>query len=342
MPAKKPRTSSEPQTLQEAILYFQDPLNTFAAMIKVRWPNGVTCPYCQSEACRYMERVKKFLCSGCRKQFSLKKGTIFEDSPLGLDTWFAGLWMITNAKNGISSCEIHRALGITQKSAWFLLHRLRLAMQEGTFEKLAGTVEVDETFIGGKAKNNKHRNRKKPTGTGVVDKAVVMGLLRRNAPGQKNSRVLTKRVVSTRRSVVHPEVRAHVEAGSALYTDSLKSYHGLDGEYLHQVVDHAVSFAEGHVHTNSMENFWSLLDRCLNGTYVSVDPDHLGRYVQEEAFRFNERADNDAGRFHKTLVGIEGKRVTYKQLTARPEGMPPRRGRLPRERGPLTNTEDAL
>jgi len=315
-----------PETLQEAILYYADPLNCLGAMIRLRWPEGVTCPHCQSERVRYMEKVKKWLCNGCRKQFSAKAGTIFEDSPLGLDKWFAAIWMVTNAKNGISSAEIGRALGVTQKTGWFVLQRIRLAMRQGSLEKLSGEVEVDETFIGGKAKNMHLKERKRRiTGTGTVDKVIVMGLLARKTEARP-SKVQTKIVQNRQRVTVHPAVQEHVEAGSELYTDAFVAYHGLDGEYVHAAVDHAERYVEGKVHTNGLENFWSLLKRTIGGTYIAVDPDHLMRYLDEQALRFNERHDNDAGRFATALGGIVGKRLTYQQLTAREEGAPPRRG----------------
>jgi transposase-like protein len=218
--------------------------------------------------------------------------------------------MIANAKNGISSWELHRALGITQKSAWFLLHRIRLAMQTGTFQKLSGQVEADETFIGGKARNmHKSKREQRVKGRGAVGKSVVMGLL------ERHGEVRTKVVPDTGKKTLQAEVKANVEPGSELFTDALASYQGLSPEYAHQVIDHAEAYAKGKIHTNGLENFWSLLKRCIKGTYVSVMPFHLFRYLDEEAFRYNKREGKDADRFSKVLSSVVGRRLTYRKLT---------------------------
>lgn len=247
----------------------------------------------------------------CHRQFSIKIGTIFEESPLGLDKWLPAMWLVGNCKNGISSYEIARGLGVTQKTAWFMDHRIRLSFRTGTLEKLSGHVEADETFIGGKARNmHKGKRAERITGTGGKDKTAVMGIL------ERGGRVRTTVVGNRKKTTLQAEVRAHVEAGSALYTDALRSYDGLD-EFQHQVVDHAVEYVNGKVHTNGLENFWSLVKRGLNGTYVSVEPFHLFRYLDEQAFRFSERKTDDAGRFNLALAGIADKRVTWKELTGK-------------------------
>jgi transposase-like protein len=308
-----------PKTLLEAIRYFSDPDTCLNYMVSRRWPDGATCPHCGSKDAHFIRSRRIWRCRGCQKQYSVKVGTIFEDSPLGLDKWLAGVWLITNAKNGISSCEIARALGVTQKSAWFLLHRIRLAMRQGTIEKLSGTVEADETFIGGLARNMHTSDRKrKITGRGVSGKEVVMGLLERHGnDGKKKSRVVAKHVGDRSRETLHGQVREVVEPGSALYSDEFGGYSGIDAEYAHEVINHAEEYVNGIVHTNGMENFWSLLKRGLKGTYISVEPWHLFRYIDEQAFRFNERADEkgDAGRFEKVASNMAGKRLTYKQVT---------------------------
>lgn len=180
---KKQRETNFPQTLQEAIGYFSDPDTCTTFMAQIRWPDGVTCPYCAGKAVSYLSsrRIWKCMKKECHRQFSVKVGSVMEDSPIKLDKWLAAVWMITNAKNGNSSCEISRTLDITQKSAWFLLHRIRLAMQSGTFEKLSGEVEVDETYIGGLARNMHRAKRdKKFQGRGSVGKVAVIGHLERN------------------------------------------------------------------------------------------------------------------------------------------------------------------
>jgi transposase-like protein len=233
-----------------------------------------------------------------------------------LDKWLCAFWLIVNAKNGISSYELHRSLGITQKTAWFLLHRIRLAMQDGSIEKFSGRVEADETYIGGKAR---FIHKSKRTGkTGMVGKTAVLGLLERNT--ENASRVRCKVVKRTRVYDLDPTIRANVEKGSEVMTDKLSSYYKLSDEYVHQVIDHAVSYAEGHVHTNGLENFWSLLKRGIRGTYVNVEPFHLFRYLDEQAFRFNERKDNDAGRFIKAVSGYIGKGLRYSKLIGQEDG----------------------
>jgi len=238
-----------------------------------------------------------------------------EDSPISLDKWLIGMWLIASAKNGISSYELHRALGITQKSAWFLGHRIRLALQSDSMEKLSGEVEADETYIGGLARNmHVARNKKRGRGTGGVGKAIVMGILERSSKA-KASTVEAKHVPNARRATVQGEIRQHVVSGSHVFTDALQSYTGLNTEYVHQAVDHAKEYVRGNIHTNGLENFWCLLKRCFKGTYVSVEPFHLFRYLDEESFRFNNREDNDGERFMKAVSGMSGRRLTYKVLT---------------------------
>ncbi|HEV2381758.1 MAG TPA: IS1595 family transposase [Terriglobia bacterium] len=308
--------SPEPATLQAAILYFADPDNCLKYLVVRRWPDGkVTCPTCGSQDVRFTTR-RLWECRTVhpRRQFSIKVGTIFEDSPIGLDKWLTAVWMIVNCKNGVSSYEIHRDIKVTQKSAWFMLHRIRLALQNGgTFEKLSGEIEVDETFIGGKARNMHHSKRQaRITGTGGKDKVAVVGLL------ERGGEVRTAIVPNRKRGPLQSEVRKHVAAGSALYSDALLSYDGLNGEFFHEVVDHAVEYVRGQVHTNGLENFWSLVKRGLKGTYVSVEPFHLFRYLDEQAFRYNSRRDmNDSERFSLAVSRIFGKRLTYKELTGK-------------------------
>ena len=302
-------------TLQKAIIYFSDFDHCKELMVELRWPDGlVKCPYCNSAKVIYLEKNHVWKCyTGHKKpKFSLKTGTIFEDSPLGLDKWLPALWLVVNCKNGISSAELARDLGVTQKTAWFMAHRLRFALTDGGFELLSGEVEADETFIGGKARNMHLSKRERSiTGTGGKDKTAVLGVL------ERGGKVRTAVVGSRRKEVLQAEVRKRVEVGSSLYTDALKSYQGLT-EFQHQVIDHAQMYVRGRVHTNGIENFWSLLKRGLKGTYVSVEPFHLFRYLDEQTFRFNNRKNlKDSGRFTLALSQIVGKRITYEQLTGR-------------------------
>jgi transposase-like protein len=253
-----------------------------------------------------------------------------EDSPLGYDKWMCAIWMIANAKNGISSWEVHRALGITQKTAWFLLHRIRLAMKTGTFVKLSGTVEGDETFVGGKAKNmHKDKREQLIQGRGPVGKAIVAGLLERgNKETGETSRMMASVVADRSAETLQAQVRATVQPGSTVMTDEWIGYEGLDADYIHNVINHSIKYAEGNIHTNGAENFWTLFKRCINGTYVSVECDHLAAYLDEEVFRFNERKDKDKDRFVEVLHGINGRRVMYKELIDNGDPLVPRRGEL--------------
>jgi transposase-like protein len=306
--------AAEPNTLQEAIVYFADPANCREYLVARRWPNGVTCPRCTSKDVLFLEKYNRWHCRAkhLAPQFTLKTGTIMEDSPIGLDKWMTAMWQVVNCKNGISSYEVHRAIGITQKSAWFMDHRIRLALTMGSFNKLSGQIEADETFIGGNARNmHKDKRAERITGTGGKDKTAVMGIL------ERGGKVVTKVVPNRKKKALQAEVREHVLAGSALFTDALKSYEGLD-EFQHEVVDHAVEYVRGEVHINGLENFWSLLKRGLSGTYVSVEPFHLFRYLDEQAFRYNHRQGlNDGQRFDLAVRQIVGKRLTFDQLTGK-------------------------
>lgn len=322
--SKAKRQAMFPETLRECVRYFADERRSFDFVKSMRWPDGVVkCPTCGSSDISFISTRQLWKCKAghAKAQFSLRVGTIMEDSPIELDKWLCAFWLIANAKNGISSYELARSIGLTQKSAWFVLHRIRLAMQDGSIEKLKGHVEADETFIGARARNL-HKDKKAPNmyGTSVM-KTAVLGLLERNSPEQ-HSHVRLNVVESVRRHDLDPIVRIvrkHVEKGSQLYTDKLRSYERLADEYIHNVIDKAESYAKGHVHTNGLENFWSLLKRSIKGTYVNVEPFHLFRYLDEQPFRFNERKDNDAGRFVKAVRGYIGKGLRYAKLTGRNE-----------------------
>jgi hypothetical protein len=310
--------STEPKTLVEAIRYFADPDVTLRTMVELRWPDGVRCPTCGSADVRFLATRRLWECKSKhpKRQFSAKVGTIFEDSPLPLDKWFIAIWALTNCKNGISSYELHRATGITQKSAWFVLHRVRLAMKAGNIELPNGGehYEADESFIGGLAKNmHKHKREKAIKGTGGTGKAVVMSVIRRRTK-RIPSKVRAVHIRDTSAASVHAVVRDNVKPGANLYTDAFATYRSLGAESDHQVVDHAVEYVRGAVHTNGCENYFSLLKRTIKGTYVSVEPFHLGAYLDEQSFRFNERQRVDSDRFRTVLSSVVGKRLTYMEL----------------------------
>lgn len=304
------RTTGLPETLIEAVRYFSDLDVCTKFVADLRWPDGPTCPACSGTEYTFIKTRRLWKCKACKKQYSVKVGTIFEDSPLGLDKWLVSIWLIANSKNGISSYELARSVGITQKSAWFVLQRIRLAMQTGTFEKLSGTTEADETFIGGKASNmHAWRKAQKITGTGGKDKAIVSAVLERG--GEVRGRVIG----NVGFGAVQGTVRDNVEAGSTVFTDALASYRGLADDYKHEWVDHKVRYVVGQVHTNGIENFWSLLKRGLYGTYVRVSPEHLSRYLDERIYTFNTREHDDLPRFAGVVEQVTGRRLTWRELT---------------------------
>jgi len=303
-----------PKTLAEANVYFDNADNALNYLAAKRWPNGVECPYCQAKEPMFLKTRRIWKCSAtkCRKQFSVKIGTVLNESPIPLNKWLTAMWLIANCKNGVSSYEIARDLGLTQKTTWFMLQRIREAMQDKTATKLAGEVEVDESFIGGKARNM-HRSRREQviTGTGGKDKAIALGMV------ERGGKVRTFAVPSRRKHELHKHVKENVQAGSALFSDSLKSYDGLSSDYKHAVIDHAVEYANGNVHTNTMENFWSMVKKQLQGTYISVEPFHLFRYLDEQSFRYNGRKLTDAERFGIVCSQVAGRRLTWDRLTGK-------------------------
>jgi transposase-like protein len=310
--------SVKPKTLMEAIRHYGDADNALAETADSRWPEGVTCQHCGAEKPMFLRTRRIWKCSKCRKQFSIKTKSVFEDSPISLDKWLAATWMIASCKNGISSYEISRDLGVTQKTAWFMLHRIRLAMMDENGNKLSGEVEADETFVGGKIANmhrkSKRYERAKSAGTNW-NKTIVLGLLQRD--GDVRAAVAPSRM----KHHIEPHLRNNVEADAKLYTDELPVYGHAAPEIRREFVNHLEAYVQGRVHTNGMENFWSLLKRGLKGTYVSVDPAHLQAYVDEQVFRFNNRKDaDDFDRFKLLLSQIVGKRMTYAQLIGKEAG----------------------
>ena len=304
----------EPKTLLEAVRMYADPKVAHDAFVAMRWPHVVACPRmgCGSADVRAIGGSRpRWLCKDCQREFTAKTGTIFEDSPIGFDKWLPALWLLSSARNGISSCELARALDVTQKTAWFMLHRIRLAMQAGSIEPISGEVEVDETFIGGKPRHQKP-GRQNTKGRGPhAGRTVVLGFR------QRGGIVRAFVVDNVRRATLLPRIREHIAPGSTVFTDSLKSYHDVKYSYAHHVINHAVKYVRGNVHTNSIESFWSVLKRTLRGTYVAPRPWHLNRYLDEQIFRFNARESSDGLRFVQAAKGADGKRITYKQLKYR-------------------------
>jgi transposase-like protein len=323
MPKKKSRHTTGPyvpKTLEEAIVYFSNEDNAFDYAVASRWPEGVQCPWCNTYDVAPITSRKKWRCRPCNKQFSVRVGTIFEDSPIRLGKWFTAIWMIVNCKNGISSYEIARALDLTQKTGWFLLHRVRAAIKAKSFDKkLAGIVESDESFIGGLFKNMHKFKRERiraesdaagaSTMRGAIGKTLVQAVLERD--GEIRAQIID----STRVEVRKAFLEANVEAGAQLMTDEGYNSPAFGENFVHEFVNHQEEYVRGNVHCNGVENFWSLLQRTLGGTYVSVEPYHLAAYVDEQAFRFNLRKDNDGGRFVKALAMVPTARLTYKDLT---------------------------
>ncbi|HEY1499887.1 MAG TPA: IS1595 family transposase [Acidobacteriaceae bacterium] len=309
-----------PRTLQAAIVHFSDPQRAFEAAVEYRWVGGqVTCPRCGQEKHSFVKTRRIWFCYPCQKQFTVKVGTVMEDSPLGLDKWMVAIWMLANCKNGISSYELSKAIGVRQNSAWFLLHRIREAMGTKPTKKMGGSdsgpVEADEVFIGPKPKFM-HANRRAKLPRRGEKNVPIMGILDR-----ESRQVRAKVVPNVKRETLQEEILNHVEKWSKLYTDGWQGYDGLD-EYVHKTVSHIQEYVRGEVHTQGIENFWSLLRRTLRGTYVAVEPFHLDAYVTEQVFRFNNRATkdnpiNDADRFAFLMSQVAGKRLTYAKLTGK-------------------------
>lgn len=324
-----------PKTLQQAIRHFADEQVCIDTVAALRWPDGPECPACEHKEHYYLKTQKRWKCKECYKQFTVKLGTIFEDSPLSLDKWLCALWMLVNDKNGISSYEVGKAIGVTQKSAWFMLHRLRAALADGTLaKKLGGTggeVEVDETFVGGKTKNMHKRRRveinnrlsmipKKDqvqTSGPYANKTPVVGMLDR-----ETRKIRATVVPMVKRPILQAAILKEIQDGTHVYTDESSVYINMPAQYQHSVINHLRHYVDGKIHTNGIENFWSLLKRGLNGTYVAVEPFHLFRYVDEQVFRYNNRSTkkqkiDDGQRFELALSQIAGKRLTFAEVTGK-------------------------
>jgi transposase-like protein len=311
-----------PETLLENVRQFADPQVAHDFFVQMRWPYGVACPRmgCGSAAVAYMAKSRSWYCNECKRKFTAKVGTIFEDSPIGFDKWLPALWLISSNRNGISSCEIARALKVTQKSAWFMMHRIRDAMHDEDYRQFTGTVEADETFIGGKWHNKPLKTRRALGRAATVREAKtpVFGVVERSPKGTRKGRVRTWTVPSTQRQTLLPKLRETVHHDATVMTDSSNVYAHIDEFFLwHYIVDHHIlEYVRGNAHVNNIECFWAVLKRTLGGTYIHCLPRHLDRYLDEQVFRFNERENDDGPRFVKATKGADGKRLTYKALTA--------------------------
>jgi transposase-like protein len=306
-----------PRTLVEAVSYFADQQVAHDFFVQLRWPNGAGCPNCGNAEVNYMASYRRWSCKDCRQQFTAKTGTIFEDSPITFSKWLPAIWLLTATRNGTSSCELARALGVTQKTAWFMLHRIREALDEDYGLALDGPVEADETFVGGQHKlmNNKRKKKWSHTWSGE-GKTAVLAMVERNVPGKPKGRARAMVVPFIEGQFLQGNIRKHVTPGSEVHTDGWKAYRGLKRDYVHETVDHhALEYVRDNVTTNSVESFFSVFKRMVKGTYIAPRPKHLQRYVQEAVWRFNERENTDGPRFVEAAKLAEGKRLTYKQLT---------------------------
>jgi len=302
---------------------FQDPLAAADYLESLRWPTGPVCPHCgESERKPYALKSKTrklWKCAACRKQYTVTVGTIFEGSHIPLNKWLLAFNLLCSSKKGMSAHQLHRMLGVTYKSAWFMCHRIRYAMQQPAFQsKLTGVVEVDETYVGGKVRRSnvkqyrpldpKTPDKRMQTGRGA-DKTPVVALV------ERGGMVRAERVATVTGRELKGAIRRHVDTSATIMTDSFASYRGLGKEYAeHHMVNHLDEYVRGEVHTNTAENFFSILKRGIDGVYHHVSPAHLPRYLDEFTFRYNNRVANgvnDAERTRRARLGAEGKRLKY-------------------------------
>ncbi len=303
-----------PETMLEAVRQFADPAVAHDFFVQLRWPGGVVaCPRaCGSISVAYMPKRRRWYCNDCKGQFTAKVGTIFEDSPIGFDKWLPAIWLIASNRNGISSCELARALKVQQRTAWFMLHRIRVAMRNENFEPMRWPVEADETYVGGKVNLERdHHGRAKRNKGPNYKKTTVMGIF------QRGGGIRTFVVPSGQGITLRERLRASVAPGETVYTDAAAAYGRLSSEYVHYVINHANEYVRGHIHTNNIEGFWSVFKPTLKGTYVALRPHQLQRYVEEQVFCFNERLSHDGVRFVKAVEGADGNRLTYKEMTTK-------------------------
>lgn len=291
------------KNLAELTAYFPDDQSCREYLEKQRWNGNPICPHCENDTAYKFKDGQYYKCKSCRRKFTVLIGTIFEDTKIPLRKWFIAIYLFTSHKKGVSSCQLAKDLGLTQKSAWHLLHRIRHAFGINEPEMMQDTVEVDETYIGGKQKGKR--------GRGAAGKTAVFGLI------ERNGRVFAKPVSRIDAKTLQKEIREKVVKGSNLMTDEFLSYRGLSVDYTHRTIQHGAGvYARGDVHTNTIECYWSLLKRGIFGIYHQVSKKHLHRYCTEFGFRYNTRKGNEVSRFDNVLSECDG-RLMYKTLTGK-------------------------
>ncbi|OKL39179.1 IS1595 family transposase [Pontibacter flavimaris] len=305
---------SQFNSLLQLLDFFNDEETCKAFLGQQRWGDTPSCPHCGCTKAYVTNRGFKCSEKTCYKKFTVTTGTIFENTKIKLRTWFAAMYLVTAHKKGISSLQLSRDLNITQKTAWFVLHRIREMLREKAPQMLEGTVECDETYVGGKAENKHKKVRKelREKGTGYVNKTPVFGLLQRE--GNVHTFVMSKEDGAT----LKPILREKVSASAMVVTDGFGAYGDLHKEFkAHEIINHAQDeYVRGEFHTNSIEGFWSQLERGIYGIYHNVSPKHLHRYCHEFGYRYNNRKVTDCARFHDAVNKVGNTRLTYKALIA--------------------------